>query len=121
MLSTNGRHNPSQRVLIVDNHTIMGAGVKKLLSNTGRLQIVNSTPLAETDLIHDVQLFMPDVIILSNRSQLTTPIRLLSLLKNQNAFRLIVVSEDDNTIEVYDKQQIMAERETDLAKAVRAN
>lgn len=121
MKSANGRYTTTQRVLVIDNRSIMGAGVETLLSNAGHLQVIGTTPQDETDLVSDVWQFSPDVIILSNQSQLVDPVRLMILLKNYRSYRLIVVSENDNTMEVYEKRQVTARQRSDLATAVIRN
>jgi DNA-binding NarL/FixJ family response regulator len=121
MKSTNGRYTTTQRVLVIDNRSIMGAGVETLLSDTRHLQVIGTTPQDEDSLVNDVWQFSPDVIILSNQSRLTDPARLMTLLKSYRSFRLIVVSEDDNTMEVYEKRQMTARRRSDLATAVQQN
>jgi chemotaxis response regulator CheB len=121
MKSTNGRYTGTQRVLVIDNHTIMGAGVEALLSNSKNLQIIGTTPQTEDDLVQDVWQFSPDVIILNYQSEITDPVRLLSLLNHYRSFRLIVVSEDDNTMEIYEKRQVTASHRSDLATAVQWN
>lgn len=121
MKSTNGRYTAIQRVLVIDNRSIMGAGVETLLASSGKLQVIGSAPKNEDELVHDVWQFSPDVIILSKQSQITDPIRLLRLLDNYRSFRLIVVSEDDNMMEVYEKRQVTARVQSDLATAVQWN
>lgn len=119
--SANGRYTTTQRVLVIDNRSIMGAGVEALLSNSEKLRVIGTTPEDETDLVRHVWQFLPDVIILSNQSQLTDPVHLLTLLNNYRSFRLIVVSEDDNTMEIYEKRQTIASHRSDLATAVQWN
>ena len=121
MKSANGRYTSTQRVLVIDNRSIMGAGVETLLSNSAELQVIGTTPSDEDDLVRDVWQFSPNVIILSHQSQLTNPVRLLSLLNNYHSFRLIVVSEDDNMMEIYEKRQVTASHRSDLATAVQWN
>lgn len=118
MKATNGCLTTLKRVLVVDNHSILGASVEKLLSNSKQLQIAGIIPQSELALIEDIWRFMPDVIVLSGRSQLTNPARLLSSLKNYRSFRLIVISENDNTIEVYEKRQITVKEQNDLMEMV---
>jgi DNA-binding NarL/FixJ family response regulator len=99
----------------------MGAGVETLLSSSGQLQVIGAAPRDEEDLVQNVWRYSPDVIILSNQSQLTDPVRLLDLLKDYRSFRLIIVSEDDNTMEVYEKRQVTARQQSDLMTAVQWN
>ena len=121
MKSANGRYTSTNRVLVIDNRSIMGAGVETLLSNSGQLQVVGTTPQDEADLVASIWQLSPDVIILSSQAQLTDPVRLLNLLKDYRSFRLIVVSEDDNTMEVYEKRQMTARQQSDLTTAVQWN
>ena len=121
MKSANGRYTTTQRVLVIDNRTIMGAGVETLLSTSTKLQVIGTKPQNEDDLVRDVWQFSPDVIILNHQSELTNPVRLLSLLNNYRSFRLIGVSEDDNTMEIYEKRQVTASHRSDLATAVQWN
>ncbi len=118
MTAINRHLTTLKRVLVVGNDSILGASVEKLLSNSKHLQIVGIAPQSELALVDDVWRFMPDVIILSNRSQLTNPMRLLSYLRNYCSFRLIVVGESDNTIEIYEKQQITVDGQSDLIEIV---
>jgi DNA-binding NarL/FixJ family response regulator len=121
MKSTNGRYAATHRVLVIDNKSIMGAGVEALLSGSHQFQVVGTTPQDENDLVHRIWQYLPDVIILSHHSGLIEPSRLLDLLKDYHSFRLIVVWEDNNTMEVYEKRQITAREQSDLTTAVRWN
>ncbi len=119
MQSANGRLQASQRVLIVNNHLLMWAGVEKLLStNPGHVQIIGASPQGETDLVKDIWHFLPDVIILSAQSQRFNPTRLLSLLENYGSLRLIAVSETDNSLEIYEKRRIETKQLADLKIAI---
>lgn len=120
MKSANGRH-AAQRVLIIDNRSIMGAGIEALLANSDQLQITGAVPQDENDLVRIIWQFSPDVIILNHQLQLTDPAHLLTLLKEYHSFRLIVVNEDDNTMEIYEKRQITTKHHSDLTTAVQWN
>jgi chemotaxis response regulator CheB len=121
MKSANGRYTTTHRVLVIDNRSLMGAGVEVLLSNSHKLQVIGTVPEDEEELVRAVWQFSPDVIIMSLQTQMTDPVRLLTLLNDYHSFRLIVVSEDDNTMEVYEKRQVRASHKSDLAAAVQWN
>ena len=121
MKSANGRLTASKRVLVVDNHSILGTGVEELLSNIDQLQIIGVNPADEVDLLQDIWQLVPDVIILSDRSSIISPTQLLFQLKYYPSVRLIVVSEDENTLDIYDKRQIMTRQRADLTTAVQSN
>ena len=122
MNSGNGRlAKGNLKILVVDNRSILGASMEKLLSSSGHIQIIDIVSENELELVHDIRLFSPDVIVLSDRSRLINPVRLISLLEEFHAFHLIVVSETDNTIEVYEKRQIKVAQHIDLINAVQIN
>lgn len=94
------------RVLIVDNQGIMGAGMEKLLSEEPSLEVFGITTESETILVQNIFRLQPDIIILISEFQETTPIRLLNLLYDYGRLRIITVSMYRNVFEIFDKQQI---------------
>ena len=118
MKSANGRLKASQRVLIVNNRSLIGAGVEKLLSNSGHLQIIGADPQNENDLVKDIWHFLPDIVIMSDQTPFRSPTMLLSLLQNYSALRLIIVSEKDNSLEIYEKRRIETKQIADFTIAV---
>lgn len=121
MKSANGHLTDLQRVLIVDNDSLLGAEVGQLLSMRRCYQVIIVSPEDEIDLLRDVWRLSPDVVILNNQSRVTNPIRLLSHLKDFGSFRLLVVGEDDNMIEVYEKRRIMAQEGSELTAAIQVS
>ncbi|MCP4424269.1 MAG: hypothetical protein GY803_07260, partial [Chloroflexi bacterium] len=111
----------AQRILIVNNHLLMGAGVEKLLSSSGQSQIIGSSFQSEADLVRDIWHYLPDIVIMSAQFHQITPTRLLSLLENYGSLRLIAVSEKDNSLEIYEKQRIKTESLADLTIAAHNN
>jgi DNA-binding NarL/FixJ family response regulator len=95
------------RVLIVDNQGLMGAGMEKLLSEEPSLEVFGITTESETALVQNISRLQPDIIILILESQETTPIRLLELLLDYGRLRIIRVSLNSNMFEVYEKQQMI--------------
>ena len=94
MNAQTGRSATFNRVLIVDNEGIMGAGLESLLSEE-----------RESDLIQEIKRFQPDIIILILESYGLSPGRLLELLGDYGRLRFILVSIESKMFEVYDKQQ----------------
>lgn len=109
------------RVLIVDNQGIMGAGMEKLLSKDPSLEVYGITTDSETTLVQNISRLQPDTIILTLESQGTTPTRLLEVLYNYGRLRIILVSVNSNTFEVYEKQQITANSWATLLGQVKPN
>jgi DNA-binding NarL/FixJ family response regulator len=95
-------------VLIVDNQGIMGAGIEKLLSEEGSLEVFGLPTESEEGLVQNILSLQPDIIILILESQSTTSARLFELLPDYGRLRIILVSMNSNLVEVFDKKQITA-------------
>lgn len=95
------------RVLIVDNQGMMGAGVERLLAADLSLEVIGVVAKNEATLVKEIWRLQPDTIILTLESHGASPLLLLELLYDYGRLRIIVVSAKDNTFEVYDKQQII--------------
>ena len=107
MNTTTKRFAMCNRVLIVDNQAIMGAGLEQLLSGSQVIEVSGITMQNERALVEMVWQVQPDTIILILESQCISPGRLFDLLQNYGRLRIILVSANSNVIEVFDRQQIM--------------
>ena len=95
-----------KRVLVVDNESIMGAGLEKLLSREPLVEVVGINTEDEMSLVQNISRLLPDIIILILESQSVTPIRLLELLNDLGNLRIVLLSTDSNFCEVYDKKKM---------------
>ena len=114
MKKTNGRSTIFNRVLVVDNQGIMGGGLEKLISHDKDLEVWGIAAQYEQTLVQEIERIQPDIIILILESQLISPCRLLGLLRDYGRLRIIVVSDDSNVMDVYDKQQVTAHNQGSL-------
>ena len=103
-----------RRVLIVENQTLLGAGVHSLLGDETGLEIRGISPHDQTELIEDIGRFQPDVLIVNKGSHLIAPLNLLAALENHSRVQVIVVSADDNQVCIYDKRQLVVKRAGDF-------
>jgi DNA-binding NarL/FixJ family response regulator len=108
MKTKNGRSPTHNRILVVDNDEILGAGLENLLSNEESLKVWGVATQEESVLIDEIQRSQPDTVILIAESKLSNPTRLFTLLPGYGRLRIILVSIDSNILEIYDKQQITA-------------
>jgi hypothetical protein len=95
----------------------MGAVVEKLLSRTGHAQIVGVTSKNENELVGEIWHFLPDIIIMTDQSQIS-PTGLLSQLTNYHSLRLVVINETCNSLDVYEKRHIETKQLMDFTTAV---
>jgi len=103
-----------RRILIVENQTLLGAGVHRLLRDETGLEVRGTSPLDQTELIQDIRRFQPDIVIMDKVSHLITPLNLLAALENHSQLQVIVVSADDNQVCVYDKRQLLVQQAADF-------
>lgn len=106
MNAINSRSLNFNRVLVVDNQGIMGAGMEKLLSKEPSLEVIGITTENETALIQNISRLQPDTVILTLESRGTTPTRLLELLYDYGRLQIIRVSMNSNMLEIYEKKKL---------------
>jgi DNA-binding NarL/FixJ family response regulator len=108
-----------RRVLIVENQTLLGAGVHSLLGDETGLDIRGISPHDQSELMQDIRCFQPDIVIMDKVSHLIAPLNLLAALENHAQLQVIVVSADDNQVCIYDKRQLLVKRTTDFLDMIR--
>ena len=108
-----------RRVLIVENQTLLGAGVHSLLWEENGLELYGVSPHGQAELIQDIGRFQPDILVMDKSSHLVAPLNLLAALENHAQLQVVVVSADDNQVCIYDKRQLLVERATDFLDMIR--
>ena len=92
------------RVLVVENESLLGAGIERLLAGETGLNVGGATPPNETTLIDTIKQLQPDVIILDEASLLTIPIRVVNNLLDYPGLWVVMVSVNDNRVQIYHKK-----------------
>jgi hypothetical protein len=112
---------PTQRVLIVAGGSLLEEGVGSLLKQELDLHVSDVVYRDDSTFLQDVADARPDTILLNAEGPLDSR-RILELLANVPtlaALRVIVVRPDDNTIDIYERQRIIATRSADLLALIR--
>ncbi len=107
------------QVLIVENHLLLGAGLEVWLGKEHEVTIRGSAAVGQADLLQEIRRFQPDVIILDADTLLTTPFWLLANLQDYPWLQIVLVSANNNLIQVYNKLHISATQATDLIKIIK--
>ena len=110
----------TRRVLVVENESLLGTGIEKLLASKANLDVMGVMPADEVDLINIIWSLQPDIVILNKASSLMDSEKLLTLLKDYPTFRILEVSADDNRIRVYDKHEVLTVHTDDLLQIIQA-
>ncbi len=110
-----------QRVLVVENKLLLGAGLEMLLQQNDNLEVIGISPGNEEELIREIRYFNPSVIIIDETTYLTHTLRLLALLRKFHELRLVIVSANDNLIHIYHKHNLLLTKPADLINIVLQN
>jgi stage III sporulation protein SpoIIIAA len=119
MLITEDRATDVQRVLIIENQLLLGAGVQSLLAGEADLDVIGISPVNQAELVQEIRRFRPDVVVLDEVTHLADATRLMTFLKNHPKLRVVVVSANDNLVCIYNKQQVLVRQATDLINLIR--
>ena len=95
------------RVLIIDNDLLVGAVVQMLLAAVASLDIIGISPKNPTDLVKHIDHHQPNVIIVEETSRFVVPVKLYQLFRETPHLRIIVVSANNDMVQIYGKQEIL--------------
>ncbi|MCG3209499.1 MAG: hypothetical protein FOGNACKC_03126 [Anaerolineae bacterium] len=107
------------RVLIAENHLLLGAGLEVWLGKESGLTIWGNATVGQIDLLQEIRRFQPDVIILDADTLLTTPFWLLANLQDLPRLQIVLVSANNDLIQIYNKVQVSATQAADLIKIIK--
>ncbi len=109
-----GRSSLTNRVLITNNQSMMGAGLEHLLSGEQALDVFGVEAPSEEALLEKIRQIQPDVVILDAASPVTNVCRLLEALGDYGRLRVIKISAENNDLDVYDKKRIAVQNQNSL-------
>lgn len=106
-------------VVLWGHVNLLGHSVESLLNTQKALNLIRiSEELGVKGLIEEVETSHPDVVViyqLNSSSNADLPMR---LMKNQIWLKVIVVTLENNSVEVFNKQQVWINEPTDLLSIV---
>lgn len=111
----------TKRVLIIGTASLIGAGMESLLSQENGLDVTGISPADEQELIAQIWLLRPQVVVMNTSLIFTNPTRLLNSLDSYPHLKLIVINDTNNLVQTYEKQSFLAEEHIGLAAIVRGN
>jgi hypothetical protein len=105
--------------MVVHTGSVFSAGVQRLFADEANIEVVECDPRDNADLIQALQGVEPDIVILTGEGMdLPDTSRLLMALGSHTEIRVLIVSEDDNLVQIYDKRQFLVTTSSDLIKLV---
>lgn len=118
------QNKATRRVLVVESESgsLFDQGLKSLLRRKTGWKVSSLLYADEAALLKEILRLCPDVIVLSEAGPIG-PAHICQLLKNVPArlsLRVIVVRPDDNAIDQYRKQTVIASKSRDLIALIQA-
>jgi chemotaxis response regulator CheB len=107
-----------QRVLVVENRGLLGAGMENLLSHEASMVVHGTAPGDEKELIQVIVKFRPDVVVFADDTGMTNSCDLFDHLADYPQLRIVTLSLDGTQVQVYDRRQVPILRTADFVSAI---
>jgi hypothetical protein len=112
-----GVYRRPRRVLVVESE-LLSAGLQSLLSPCEELEVRSLHFTSEGDLLHVVEEFRPDVLILEDALLSEIAAQLIKTDHDGPLMRVVCLSLEDNCLRIYEKRKIMVEGSADFLAVV---
>jgi predicted glycosyltransferase len=103
-------------VILLDGNNILSAGLASLLTENQDLQLEHLTRVDDLSILETISRRQPDVIVIteSDPYELARILELLETTQADSTWRIMIVRQDSNRIDLYDKRQVMINRRQDV-------
>jgi hypothetical protein len=103
-------------VVLLDGNNILSAGLANLITDNQDLQFEHITQVNDASILEAFGRRQPDVVVIteSDPKDLTRILELLETTQPDGPWRIMIVRQDTNRIDLYDKRQVMINRRQDV-------
>ncbi len=103
-------------VMLLDGNNILSAGLAYLITENQELQLEHIADVDDLSILAAISRRQPDVIVITENDpyELTRILELLETARPDSAWRIMIVRQDTNRIDLYDKRQVMISRRQDV-------
>jgi hypothetical protein len=103
-------------VMLLDANNILSAGLANLITENQALQFEHVTKVDDVSILAAINRRQPDVIVITegDSDELTRILELLETTRPDGTWRIMIVRQDTNRIDLYDKRQVMINRRQDV-------
>ena len=108
----------TKQVVLWGLEDLLGRGIESFLGVEQGWNLTSVPRGASMELICEIQRQNPDVVILGKDDHEEDTALTLQLLEKYPKLRVVIVSRKNNSIEIFEKQQIWLEAVSDLLQAV---
>ena len=103
-------------VMLLDGNNILSAGLANLITENQELQFEHVTKVDDISILMAINRRQPDVIVITEGDpyELTRILELLETTRPDSTWRIMIVRQDTNRIDLYDKRQVMINQRQDV-------
>ena len=103
-------------VVLLDGNNILSAGLASLITENQDLQLEHLSRVDNLSILDAIGRRRPDVIVITESApnDLTRILELLETTHPDGPWRIMIVRQDRNRIDLYDKRQVMISRRQDV-------
>lgn len=105
-------------LLVFKGDLPMWNGMNEILSITPNVEVNIISQVSEAALIDEIQASTPNVVVLEDAFVIQDPGVISRLQTLREGLRVIVVSLDDNSLQVYDHQTLRVRKYSDFISAI---
>lgn len=117
-LASRTKDQVKQRVLVATKEMLLGAGIESLLMRQKELAMIGTISSNTIELISKINRLKPEVVILDEKMYLDSINELMSCMNERPEMRLVVVSDRENQIQIYNKRQFQVTQSMDLVETM---
>jgi hypothetical protein len=103
-------------VILLDGNNILSAGLASLLTENQELQLEHLARVDDVSILETIGRRQPEVIVIteSDPYELARILELLESTQLDSTWRIMIVRQDSNRIDLYDKRQVMINKRQDV-------
>ena len=103
-------------VMLLDGNNILSAGLANLLTDNQEMEFEHITQIDNASILDAFGRRQPDVVVVTegDPDDLTRILELLESAQSNGTWRIMIVRQDTNRIDVYDKRQVMINQRQDI-------
>ncbi len=110
-----------KRVLIINSEDLFSAGLAAFIRSEDGFEVIDKNIINKSALVGAMEEFRPGVLIISERLLVTYLSAIFGCLRDSTALRVIVFNEQENLLQIYEKEEVVVEGASDLIAAIRRN
>jgi len=115
-LTSQTKGEVKRRVLVATKEMLLGAGIESLLIGQKELDFIGIISNSNIELINKINRLKPEVVILDENMYLVNAKELMACMEKWPEMRLVVVSTNENRMQVYNKRQFQVTQSMDLVE-----